>query len=113
MWQCMQVADKENCSSIAFPAFGTGQLKYPLYEVAKVMFETVDMYGKQTPSTQIKEVKILVYFDDERNSKARFSLYFADNWMLCIFFNLVYFYYVQNKQYLKSLRDPKAYLSNG
>jgi O-acetyl-ADP-ribose deacetylase (regulator of RNase III) len=31
----MQVADKENCSSIAFPAFGTGQLKYPPYEVAK------------------------------------------------------------------------------
>ena len=85
MWQCMQVADKKNCSSIAFPAFGTGQLKYPPYEVAKVMFETVDMYGKLTPSTQIKEVRILIYFDDERNSKVRFSLYFADNWMLYIF----------------------------
>jgi hypothetical protein len=43
------------------------------------MFETVDMYGKLTPSTQIKEVRILVFFGDERNSKVRFSLYFADN----------------------------------
>jgi O-acetyl-ADP-ribose deacetylase (regulator of RNase III) len=67
----MKVADKKYCSSIAFPAFGTGRLEYPPYEVAKVMFETVDMYGKLTPSTQIKEVRILVFFGDERNSKVR------------------------------------------
>ncbi|XP_046561514.1 protein mono-ADP-ribosyltransferase PARP14-like [Haliotis rubra] len=59
----LQKAALENVESIAFPAFGTGNLNYPSAEVAKIMFSTIHHF-RRTVSHSLKQVLLVVYTRD-------------------------------------------------
>lgn len=41
---CLEMAKALHCSSIAFPAIGTGNLRFNIEDVANQMFKTVDEF---------------------------------------------------------------------
>ena len=57
--------------SIAFPALGTGNLKYPADEVAKAMIEAMIEYTQKNPNSCIKDVKIVIYSQDVQTQQVR------------------------------------------
>ena len=64
MATCLTMASNNNHQSIAFPALGTGNLRYPGDEVAKAMIEAVIEYTEKNPNSSIKDVKIVIYSQD-------------------------------------------------
>ena len=59
----MAECDRLGVSSVAFPAIGTGVLRFPDDTVAKVMIQTISTYLSTYPSTSVKQV-FLVIFED-------------------------------------------------
>lgn len=67
---CLKSADQLQATSIAFPAIGTGQLRYPRDIVAKEMFSAIRRFETDHPITTLKEAKFVVYHLDLRMLKA-------------------------------------------
>ena len=65
MTNCLKKADGLKCRTIAFPAIGTGRLKYPIDIVATEMFWAVHEFGNEHPHTTLKEVQFVLYTDDQ------------------------------------------------
>lgn len=61
---CLSTSAKRECSSIAFPALGTGTLKYPVDLVAKSMYKCVEDFTLQNPNSRITEVLFVLYDKD-------------------------------------------------
>ena len=57
-------------TTIAFPAIGTGTLQFPRTEVAETYFDEVVSYSKKNPLTSIKEVKFVLYDQDQPTIQA-------------------------------------------
>lgn len=57
---------KQNLSSIAFPAMGTGKLGYPRDMVAEEMCNSVLNFSKENPDTSLKQVLFVVYEKDRQ-----------------------------------------------
>lgn len=55
---------KQNLSSIAFPAMGTGKLGYPRDMVAEEMCNSVLNFSKENLNTSLKKVLFVVYEKD-------------------------------------------------
>ncbi|XP_052773602.1 uncharacterized protein LOC128212271 isoform X2 [Mya arenaria] len=53
---CLLEADMKMCTSVAFPALGTGNLGYPVRDVAVAMFEAVRTYRKKVINPSVKKV---------------------------------------------------------
>lgn len=68
--ECFSTAAKRKCSSIAFPALGTGKLRYPAGLVAKSMYKCVEEFTSQDPNSPITEVLFVVYDKDHETVKA-------------------------------------------
>lgn len=51
-------------TSIAFPAIGTGILRFPRAEVAEIYFDEVMSFNQSNPTTSLKEVKFVLYDQD-------------------------------------------------
>ena len=62
--KCLREAHKRSLKSIAIPAIGTGNLKFPHDRVATASFEEVLAFGKKNPSSTLKEVHLVVYDQD-------------------------------------------------
>ena len=60
--------------SIAFPAIGTGKLKYPPKEVAAAFFEAARYFEIKIPHAYLKDMTIVIYETDEEIYKVRFSI---------------------------------------
>ena len=60
----LREAHKRSLTSIAIPAIGTGNLKFPHDRVATASFEEVLTFGKKNPSSTLKEVHLVVYDKD-------------------------------------------------
>ncbi|XP_060584294.1 uncharacterized protein LOC132740414 [Ruditapes philippinarum] len=59
---CLKEAEKCNCSSIAFPALGVGNLNYPPKEVQAAMFDAVEEFNMScTCQTSLQDVKFVLY----------------------------------------------------
>lgn len=56
---------------VAFPAVGTGNLKYSTRQVADAMIDTIESFLMANPRTYIEKIYIVVYFDDERSLQVR------------------------------------------
>ncbi|VDI21837.1 poly [ADP-ribose] polymerase 10/14/15 [Mytilus galloprovincialis] len=67
---CLTMADSKQCTSVAIPALGTGNLGYPKDLVAKHMFSCVENFSGRTPKSSIKEVKFVLYYKDDEVVKA-------------------------------------------
>lgn len=58
-------ADRFQATSIAFPAIGTGNLRYPSHVVARIMVGTISDYLKSHQgSTLIETVKLVIFMKD-------------------------------------------------
>lgn len=64
MKSCLEESQKQNLSSIAFPAMGTGNLGYPRDMVAEEMCNSVINFSKGNPKTSLKQVLFVVYEKD-------------------------------------------------
>ncbi|CAG2257296.1 unnamed protein product [Mytilus edulis] len=56
MQNCLLKANTSAYKSIAFPALGTGNLKYPMSEVARMMFANVKKFERGNPISSITDV---------------------------------------------------------
>lgn len=66
--KCLKVCEEKECSSIAFPALGAGNLHYPALVVAKVMINAVYNYFQANRTTTcIKEVKFVIFVNETYN----------------------------------------------
>ncbi|XP_060607707.1 protein mono-ADP-ribosyltransferase PARP14-like [Ruditapes philippinarum] len=64
--KCLQLACDRGYSSIAFPALGTGLLKYPAVNVAQTTFQCIEDFSNRNTSTSLKFVNIIIYYKDHR-----------------------------------------------
>ncbi|XP_022795889.1 poly [ADP-ribose] polymerase 14-like isoform X2 [Stylophora pistillata] len=62
--KCLDEAQKRGVSSIAIPAIGTGNLKFPHDRVATASFDEVFSFSKNNPKSTLKEVHLVVYDKD-------------------------------------------------
>ena len=64
--KCLMKCDELKASVIAFPALGTGNLKYPAHVVADIMINTITDYIKANKNTTcIKTIKLVIYSKDD------------------------------------------------
>lgn len=55
------------CESIAFPALGTGLLKYPGDKVAGCTLKCVEDFSNNHPTTPLKYVNVVIYHKDNES----------------------------------------------
>ncbi|WAR21304.1 PAR14-like protein [Mya arenaria] len=77
--RCLYLADRLDCKSVAFPAVGVGQLKYPRRETASAMLEAIEEYKNETAMTNVQEVKIFVYEGDKKACQSFFDEHWKRN----------------------------------
>ena len=63
---CLEMSTSRGHQSITFPALGTGNLRYPVNEVAKAMIEAMIEYVEGNPDTTIHDVRIVIYNLDKK-----------------------------------------------
>ncbi|XP_071947632.1 protein mono-ADP-ribosyltransferase PARP14-like [Antedon mediterranea] len=56
--------------SIAIPALGTGNLKYPAHQVSNVMYEEAIEFSANHPRSNLKEIHFVVYYKDTNTISA-------------------------------------------
>lgn len=61
---CLELAEKYNCRSVAFPSISTGVYRFPLEKAAPVAVKTILAYGKEKENSKIAQV-IIVCFDEK------------------------------------------------
>ncbi|XP_078684002.1 protein mono-ADP-ribosyltransferase PARP14-like isoform X2 [Branchiostoma floridae x Branchiostoma belcheri] len=59
--ECLESADNDGYTSIAFPAMGTGNLKYPRGLAASCMYDEILSFSQSNPGTTLKDVRIIVF----------------------------------------------------
>lgn len=69
VYGCLQAAEQNNFSSIAFPAIGTGACGFPGPVVASTMFDAIEKFAENYPNTQIRRVQIVIWKDDAATVK--------------------------------------------
>ena len=55
------MANKYGCKSIAFPALGTSNLKFPPDLASSKVVQAVKDFSNNNPQTSLREVKIVIY----------------------------------------------------
>ncbi|XP_060594497.1 protein mono-ADP-ribosyltransferase PARP14-like [Ruditapes philippinarum] len=63
--ECLEEADNQGNSSIALPAFGTGQLDYPQDVVAEEMYKAVITFGRTGLKKKLHDVRFVLYYKDD------------------------------------------------
>ena len=66
MGNCLERATKDNFSHIAFPALGTGALKFPVHETAKIMIQCITTHESNFHDSTLSDISIVV-FDGDKN----------------------------------------------
>ncbi|XP_046856440.1 uncharacterized protein LOC124449537 isoform X2 [Xenia sp. Carnegie-2017] len=67
---CVTKSESQNFHSIAFPAIGTGNLKFPRSEVVKIFFEEVTSYFTVNPQSKVNNVRFVAYGGDKETVDA-------------------------------------------
>ena len=75
MEDCLELASSENNFSILFCAMGTGGLKYPVEEVATVMYKKTIEFDAANPGTSLKEVQFVLYQKDMKTIQVKLKIY--------------------------------------
>lgn len=61
MAKCLDWASRNGMKTIAFPAFGTGVLQYPLETVASEMFTAVELFKQTHHRTSLKVIIFVIF----------------------------------------------------
>ena len=67
--------EKDRLKSIAIPAIGTGNLRFPRQEVSKVFFEEVRKYFTDHPQSLVDDVRFVVFGGDQATLDAFLGLF--------------------------------------
>ena len=59
--EALGLADKDGMTSIAFPAIGTGKLRFPGRVVANAMFDEVQKFSRSVKSSSVTDVRIVIF----------------------------------------------------
>ncbi|KAK3577207.1 hypothetical protein CHS0354_030478 [Potamilus streckersoni] len=59
--KCLELGDKQRCSSIAFPALGTGGLGFPPKLAAKLMRKSVKTFKGKYSHSSLESIDIVIY----------------------------------------------------
>ena len=70
---CLEQANGDGMSSIAFPAIGTGGQHYPHDKVATVMFKQIREFSENTPNPSLCEIQIVLYEKDHKALRVNMS----------------------------------------
>lgn len=81
MRNCLIQATDDRMQTIAFPAIGTGNLKYPVEDVAETMINTVHEFSDKCPTT-LQSV-FFVIFDDKT-----LQVYHSEKWLFIVTYKL-------------------------
>lgn len=68
---CLSTANTDQHTSIAFPALGTGALGFPADVVAHMMFDIVDAFATDNPSSSLRNVRFVVWSEDKSTAKVK------------------------------------------
>jgi poly [ADP-ribose] polymerase 10/14/15 len=60
----LKECDKLKAGSVAFPALGTGNLRFPNDRAAHIMVQTICEYFQANPASTIKSVKLIIFMKD-------------------------------------------------
>ena len=69
--KCLELAEKLAVLSIAFPAIGTGLLRYPPEDTAKCFYDAAVEFARKHPKGCLKMIKLVVYTEDSFTKKVR------------------------------------------
>lgn len=61
MKDCLTTASRYGTHSIAFPAIGTGELKFPSDISASILIDAIRDFLHHHPQTTISDIKIVIY----------------------------------------------------
>ncbi|XP_067656965.1 protein mono-ADP-ribosyltransferase PARP14-like isoform X2 [Haliotis asinina] len=67
---CLEEASRSKYARLLFPAFGTGNLHYDKNMSARTIYEAVNNFWVENPSTTLKSVKVVIYPGQENVNKA-------------------------------------------
>lgn len=59
--KCLKEASKSKYTTIAFPALGTGKLKYPAGDVACIIRDAIKQFEENEPFTSLVKVIFAIY----------------------------------------------------
>ena len=74
---CLEQAASDRFSHIAFPALGTGALKFPLDVTASVMIKCVTLHESNFHDSTLTDVSIVVFDGDKNCHKVKAVSMFA------------------------------------
>ena len=74
MEECLVQLEKDKFVSIAFPAIGTGKLKFPRPKVAGIFFSEVRCFFMAHPQSPINDVRFVAYHKDQSTVNAFLGL---------------------------------------
>ena len=60
----MEECDRLKASSVAFPALGTGALRFPNDVMAKIMVQETYQYLQRNPNSSVKEISFYIFQDE-------------------------------------------------
>lgn len=69
--KCFREAEASGFKSIALPPAGTGQLGYPVGDVATIILEEVAAYSSNQQYPSLKNVYIVVHHKDSEKAQVR------------------------------------------
>ena len=64
---CLELAQELGCTSLCFPAIGTGMFRCPSELVAKSMVKSAGNYLSQTKSTVVTQIHFILRIEDKEN----------------------------------------------
>ena len=67
MRNCLEEAEKSGYKTIAMPAVGTGNLKYPAVESAKLMKQEIEAFRTKYPSSTLHVNIVILHTQQELN----------------------------------------------
>ncbi|XP_046543349.1 protein mono-ADP-ribosyltransferase PARP14-like [Haliotis rubra] len=68
--ECLEEASKSKYARLLFPALGAGNLNYDKNTTARTIYETVNEFWKENPTTTLKSVTVVIYHGQQDVDKA-------------------------------------------
>ena len=69
VFDCLMEANRNNCTTIALPALGTGYQKFPPDVTATHMLNAVKSFAEKVQNPNLKEVKLVIFGGSPCRSK--------------------------------------------
>ena len=69
----LKYATQQRYTSVALPAIGTGNLHFPSNVVAETMFNSAIEFSKADPATSVKDVRFILYGQNQPTIDVRNS----------------------------------------